>query len=452
MRNKTSTTTITQLGGVHRLPDKPSRLSSSLRFGLQKIIAASTICLLTLTTIPSPAMAQELLNPIVGIQGVSAGNQIFTVASSSKPLVLKSQADAAKHFKGKDLEKLLAKVDLKKQFILVFAWRGSGQDQLRFDVLESFPEQIQFKLIRGRTKDLRPHVYIFALRQGVIWRTDDPKAGSGRRNPGKKTERRTIEKLDESVQVMARGKLTAGIFAIGGETTGVTITAKNMTLELELGRNPRLLRKAGELDGKPVVVTGELTMKKGVEIPRRWIIQVSQLLSADEDPSQGVSTDSDGSVPSESSEEDPEEDDPEGSTSANATQLPQSITLRDAQSGFAGESGHIWRIERNGKWTRRPFLNAKERETDASGSLNAAAILAIVEGLEHFEFEKLPKKSGSYSGVNPHVLTVEVGKESRSLVLRGGEQPRPVRSNATPVNRLASIVYMLRKSMSQLPQ
>ena len=453
MRKPIKIKATTRLSHVHLSPESRSPIWSGLRCFTRTFIAASTVCLLALTTFSSPTMAQDLLNPIVEVQGVSAGNQIFTVASSSRPLVLKRQADAAKHFKGEDLKKLLAKVDLKKQFILVFAWRGSGQDQLKFDVLESFPEQIQFKLIRGRTRDLRPHVHIFALRQGVVWRTDDPKAGPGRRDPEKKTARPAIEKLEESIEVVARGKLSAGVFAIGGETTGVTITAKNMTLEVELGRNPQLLRKAAALDGKPAVVVGQLTMKKGVEIPMRWIIKVSQLLSADEDPSQGVSTDSEGSDSSDSSEGNSgDEDDPEGGASANTAQLPQAITLRDAQSGFAGESGHIWRIERNGKWTRRPFLNDKERETDASGTLTSEAILAIHEGLKQLEFDSLPAKSGSFSGANPHVLTVQVGNKSRSLVLRGGEQPRPNRSNATPVNRLASIVDMLRKSMSQLPQ
>ena len=36
-----------------------------------------------------------------------------------------------------------------KQIVLVFAWRGSGQDRLTYNVLESFPEQIAFKFTPG---------------------------------------------------------------------------------------------------------------------------------------------------------------------------------------------------------------------------------------------------------------------------------------------------------------
>ena len=34
---------------------------------------------------------------------------------------------------------------------------------------ESFPEQITFRIQPGRTRDLRPHVRVFALRGNVKW-------------------------------------------------------------------------------------------------------------------------------------------------------------------------------------------------------------------------------------------------------------------------------------------
>ena len=37
-------------------------------------------------------------------------------------------------------------------------------------VMESFPEQIAFSCRPGRTRDLRPHVHVFALRSNVKWR------------------------------------------------------------------------------------------------------------------------------------------------------------------------------------------------------------------------------------------------------------------------------------------
>ena len=86
------------------------------------------------------------------------------------PVELTSLEDAKKYFEGDALDQLKAKVDFGNQIVLVFAWRGSGQDKLDYVVMESFPEQIAFSYRPGRTRDLRPHVHVFALRTNVKWR------------------------------------------------------------------------------------------------------------------------------------------------------------------------------------------------------------------------------------------------------------------------------------------
>jgi hypothetical protein len=65
--------------------------------------------------------------------------------------------------------KLARQVDFEQQFVLLFAWRGSGQDRFRYTVAESYPEQVFFTYRAGRTRDLRPHVYVYALRSNVKW-------------------------------------------------------------------------------------------------------------------------------------------------------------------------------------------------------------------------------------------------------------------------------------------
>ena len=65
--------------------------------------------------------------------------------------------------------KLRKQVDFAKQFVLLFAWRGSGQDRLDAAVAESYPEQIFFSYAPGRTRDLQEHVRVFALRSNVKW-------------------------------------------------------------------------------------------------------------------------------------------------------------------------------------------------------------------------------------------------------------------------------------------
>ena len=76
------------------------------------------------------------------------------------------------------------------------------------------------------------------------------------------------------------GTLRTGIVAIGGETTGTTLTTKDGTRELEFGNNQKLRSLAGKLNGKQVLVSGLHQSRKGVEIKRREIITVKTLVPA----------------------------------------------------------------------------------------------------------------------------------------------------------------------------
>lgn len=77
------------------------------------------------------------------------------------------------------------------------------------------------------------------------------------------------------------GALLTQVNAIGGETTGVVLTlADKTTYELDLHGDKALVTAGEVLAGKPVVVTGYLTTKKGVEIAVRHIVVVSSLTAA----------------------------------------------------------------------------------------------------------------------------------------------------------------------------
>ena len=108
-------------------------------------------------------------SPVTVIKGAKPKPSVFKSASRKKPLVLRSAEEAGKHFTDEGLAALKKQVDFDKQFVLVFAWRGSGQDRLSYVVAESYPEQVRFKYKPGRTRDLRPHVYVYALRSNVRW-------------------------------------------------------------------------------------------------------------------------------------------------------------------------------------------------------------------------------------------------------------------------------------------
>ncbi len=77
------------------------------------------------------------------------------------------------------------------------------------------------------------------------------------------------------------GTLKTGIFAIGGETTGTILTAKDGSrLELDFGKDATLAKLADDLNGKDVIVTGEFITIQGTEIKERHVFAVHTLKEA----------------------------------------------------------------------------------------------------------------------------------------------------------------------------
>lgn len=116
--------------------------------------------------VPMPLSAQEAIKEIKKITPKQGLNKI---TKKYEPLVIHSANDAAKYFGEKELAQLKEQVDFEKQVVLVFVWSGSGGDMLNYSVAESFPEQITFSIRPGRTRDLRSHVHVLALRSNVKW-------------------------------------------------------------------------------------------------------------------------------------------------------------------------------------------------------------------------------------------------------------------------------------------
>lgn len=115
------------------------------------------------------AQAHSVLPPIQEVNGLSAHAEFSGNAFGGPPLVLKSDGDADRVLSENSSTRLKDTVNWNQQVALVFAWQGSGQDRLRFNVLESAPEQIAFEFVPGRTRDLRRHCVVFLLRGDVTW-------------------------------------------------------------------------------------------------------------------------------------------------------------------------------------------------------------------------------------------------------------------------------------------
>jgi hypothetical protein len=83
---------------------------------------------------------------------------------------------------------------------------------------------------------------------------------------------------DSYVKIEAKGKLATGIMAIGGETTGVQLRTDAGTFELDIDK--KVAESPDKWDGKTVIVTGTLYVKKGVTRGQRTIVKVATLKEA----------------------------------------------------------------------------------------------------------------------------------------------------------------------------
>jgi len=82
-----------------------------------------------------------------------------------KPTKVTSAADLAKLVPDEDAQKAITKnVDFKKEYLVVFAWSGSGGDKVSFETKKGKEgEEAVFTYKRGLTRDLRGHFKVFAL-------------------------------------------------------------------------------------------------------------------------------------------------------------------------------------------------------------------------------------------------------------------------------------------------
>ena len=94
--------------------------------------------------------------------------------------------------------------------------------------------------------------------------------------------------LTESIQVTVVGRLASGVMAIGGETTGTTITANNITWELDLQDDEQLVEAVDRLGKSRARVTGTLIKKRGVEIRERMIVLVDTITAMSDESKQKV--------------------------------------------------------------------------------------------------------------------------------------------------------------------
>lgn len=104
---------------------------------------------------------------VIDIQGLVKGAQRGKVTA---PTVIANEDELKTVFKDSS-EAVAKKVNFKSEKLLFFSWGGSGQDKLTFavDKGEKGP-LVLFHYKAGLTRDLRPHVHLFAIPKDATWR------------------------------------------------------------------------------------------------------------------------------------------------------------------------------------------------------------------------------------------------------------------------------------------
>jgi hypothetical protein len=101
--------------------------------------------------------------------------------------------------------------------------------------------------------------------------------------------------------------------------------------------------------------------------------------------------------------------------------LKDTLELRILQTGFAGVTGTIYRIEPSGAFVAKTLINDVEGDVVKSGQLDLAAMIAISENLNAVRLEELPERSEIYAGINPALIDVRYGDLVRVLSLPPGQ-------------------------------
>jgi hypothetical protein len=93
------------------------------------------------------------------------------VPRGGEPLKIASEEELKKAASGDTLAALKKQVDLRKEYLLVFTWAGSGGDRLSVEVEKGKGGPVaMFRKTPGLTNDLRRHQKVFALPRKMTYR------------------------------------------------------------------------------------------------------------------------------------------------------------------------------------------------------------------------------------------------------------------------------------------
>jgi hypothetical protein len=142
----------------------------------------------------------------------------------------------------------------------------------------------------------------------------------------------------------------------------------------------------------------------------------------------------------------------ETNSATKGSGLTEVIEIREAQSGFAGVSGTITRIEPDGAFTISHFLNEAVQAPHQQGRLTEEQQEGLSRLLEESDLSALPKELGERPEINEKVITVTVGEDSSTLFL--DHTPSDLISQAmhppeTPEGHLIEIINSVKRLIEE---
>jgi hypothetical protein len=118
-----------------------------------------------------------------------------------------------------------------------------------------------------------------------------------------------------------------------------------------------------------------------------------------------------------------------------AGQLKEVLEVKDVQGGFAGFTGSLWKVEKDGQWKKYQAFNQKLTEKEM-GKLNKDQLSQLAKELAKYNLLGLAKEGKTM--VNPHVVTIQFGKHKAELIAMAGTIPKT--DPATAGGRYAGIL------------
>ncbi len=102
---------------------------------------------------------------------VTVKGSFLTKGRPQQPIVIKTKEELTTALGDKNaIETVLKEVDFAKEQLILFSWAGSGQDQITADDEKSKDGEVMFRYKPGRTRDLRPHLRLFAIAKDAKWK------------------------------------------------------------------------------------------------------------------------------------------------------------------------------------------------------------------------------------------------------------------------------------------